>query len=378
VLFLLFTKIFIAVRKKYQVSLMFCVVSAAIAAFLDALTLMAVLIAVCFNFFAIYHRVAGASAEDPNNSANTEFDEFRGFLRNLIMHGAIGTALGGSLTLVGEPQNLMIGTKMGWSFAEFFDHCALIAVPVVIVGFITCPLLEIFHLPGFGYQMPERIRQLIVSDYEKKARQATRQTRYRYIIQGLMAGLLLLALGFHVAEVGLIGLMVIVVLTAFTGVTKEHDFAEAFTSSMPFVALIVIFFAILSVVHDQHLITPVIHWVFTFDGQIQLLLLYLANGLLSLVSDSVFVASIFINEVDKAYAEGAFLLDWYNKLAVVVNMGTNVPAVATPNGQASFLFLLTSSLAPLIKLSYFQMVKLTLPYTITMSITGAVVVYFFL
>jgi len=51
-------------------------------------------------------------------------------------------------------------------------------------------------------------------------------------------------------------------------------------------------------------------------------------------------------------------------------MGTNIPSVATPNGQAAFLFLLTSALAPLIRLSYFEMVKLALPYAIIMSITG--------
>ena len=46
----------------------------------------------------------------------------------------------------------------------------------------------------------------------------------------------------------------------------------------------------------------------------------------------------------------------FELLAVAINTGTNLPSVATPNGQAAFLFLLTSSLAPLIKLSYGRMV----------------------
>ena len=29
------------------------------------------------------------------------------------MHGAVGTVLGGVCTIVGEPQNLLIGDKMG-------------------------------------------------------------------------------------------------------------------------------------------------------------------------------------------------------------------------------------------------------------------------
>ncbi|MCL2726273.1 MAG: hypothetical protein FWD69_17765 [Polyangiaceae bacterium] len=378
VLFLLFTKLFISVRKKYLVSFLFCVIAACTASFLDALTLLAVLIAVCFNFYAIYHRVASAFPDDPKSPANAEFDELRGFLRNLIMHSAVGTALGGTLTLVGEPQNLMIGTKMGWSFVEFFKHCGIIAVPVALVGFLTCPLLEIFHVPGFGYQMPEPIRQLIVRDYKAKARELAGPGMYKYILQGIVGILLILALGFHVAEVGLIGLAIIVLLSAFTGMTKEHDFSEAFTNAMPFVSLITIFFAVLAVVHDQHLLTPVIEWVLTFNGQTQLLVLYVVNGVISMMSDSVFVASIFITEAEKAFHRGAFDADWYQKVAAVINMGTNIPSVGTPNGTAGFLFLLTSSLAPLLRLSYMEMVKLMIPYFIVLSATGGVMVYYFL
>jgi NhaB family Na+:H+ antiporter len=159
---------------------------------------------------------------------------------------------------------------------------------------------------------------------------------------------------------------------------KEHDFSEAFNNAMPFVSLIVIFFAILAVVHDQHLVTPVIRWALTFEGRLQLILLYLANGALSMISDSVFVASIFITEVEEAYAAGAFDRAWFTKLAVVINMGTNIPSVGTPNGLPSFLFLLTSSLAPLIRLSYFRMVRLALPYFISMTVTGGVMLFFFL
>jgi Na+/H+ antiporter NhaB len=50
----------------------------------------------------------------------------------------------------------------------------------------------------------------------------------------------------------------------------------------------------------------------------------------------------------------------------------------TPNGQAAFLVLLTSALAPLIQLSYLRMVMMALPYTISMTITGLLCVTFLL
>ena len=53
-----------------------------------------------------------------------DLEEFRGFLRNILMHGAVGTALGGVTTLVGEPQNLLIAHVMKWSFGQFFTIMA--------------------------------------------------------------------------------------------------------------------------------------------------------------------------------------------------------------------------------------------------------------
>jgi len=68
----------------------------------------------------------------------------------------------------------------------------------------------------------------------------------------------------------------------------------------------------------------------------------------------------------------------FNHLAVAINTGTNIPSVATPNGQAAFLFLLTSALAPLIRLSYGRMVVMAMPYTLSMSVTGLLAVIYIL
>jgi NhaB family Na+:H+ antiporter len=55
---------------------------------------------------------------------------------------------------------------------------------------------------------------------------------------------------------------------------------------------------------------------------------------------------------------------------VAINSGTNIPSVATPNGQAAFLFLLTSVVASLIRLSYVRMIVLAFPYFVTMTSTA--------
>ncbi|MNF81294.1 Na(+)/H(+) antiporter NhaB [compost metagenome] len=60
----------------------------------------------------------------------------------------------------------------------------------------------------------------------------------------------------------------------------------------------------------------------------------------------------------------------FETLAIAINTGTNLPSVATPNGQAAFLFLLTSAIAPLIRLSYGRMVWMAFPYTVVMGVLG--------
>jgi len=96
------------------------------------------------------------------------------------------------------------------------------------------------------------------------------------------------------------------------------------------------------------------------------------------VSDNVFVGTVYINEAKSALVNGVIDLKQFELLAVAINTGTNLPSVATPNGQAAFLFLLTSALAPLIRLSYGRMVWMALPYTVVMTLVGLLCVQYLL
>jgi NhaB family Na+:H+ antiporter len=53
---------------------------------------------------------------------------------------------------------------------------------------------------------------------------------------------------------------------------------------------------------------------------------------------------VYINEAKAAMEQGVISAGQFELLAVAINTGTNLPSVATPNGQAAFLFLLTSAL----------------------------------
>ncbi len=386
-LLFLFTKIILGIRSKTLISLLFCAVSAVLSAFLDALTVTAVIISVALGFYSVYHKVASGKnfADEHEHSEDgsigelhrEDLEQFRAFLRNLLMHGAVGTALGGVCTTVGEPQNLLIATKLQWEFVEFFIRMAPVTMPVLAVGLTTCVLLEQVKRFGYGATLPEPVRQILTEFDQEETRKRSDLDRARLVIQGLAALILVVALAFHWAEVGLIGLMVIVIQTALNGVIEEHQLGRAFEEALPFTALLVVFFGIVGVIEDQHLFAPVINYVLSLDVSDQPGIMYVANGLLSAISDNVFVATVYINEVVEAFRLGQIDREHLNTLAIAINTGTNIPSVATPNGQAAFLFLLTSSLAPLIRLSYGRMVMMALPYTVTMGITGWFCVNYF-
>jgi NhaB family Na+:H+ antiporter len=340
---------------------------------------------VATGFYGVYHRVASGKhvhTDDHDQSSDAEvielhredLERFRAFLRSLVMHAAVGTALGGVMTMVGEPQNLLIAEEADWEFVEFFLRMLPVTAPVLVVGLLTCMALEKLQIFGYGARLPEPVRTVLL-DFDKHET-ATRSQREKAIIfvQAVVALLLVLALGFHWAEVGLIGLGVIVLATAFCGVTEEHQLGHAFQEALPFTALLVVFFAIVAVIHDLHLFQPVIEWVLMQDPERQPAIFFLANGVLSAISDNVFVATVYISEVKMALVEGAISRELFDHLTVAINTGTNIPSVATPNGQAAFLFLLTSMLAPLIRLSYMRMVYMALPYTVMMTITGLIAV----
>ena len=381
----IFSKVFTKIKSKLILSLLFVFLSAVLSAFLDALTVTAVLISVAIGFYGVYHKIHSgerdydeSGVKDKSELSGETLEEFRSFLRSLIMHGLVGTALGGVCTLVGEPQNLLIGERMGWDFIEFFLRMAPITIPVLFAGLITTVVLETTGIFGFGQKLPEVARTIIEHYTEEEDLKRTHKEKWGIKVQAVSAILLIIGLAMHIAPVGFIGLALIVVQTAFMGITEEHQLGRAFEEALPFTGLLVVFFVIVAMIHDQHLFKPIIDWALTLDPSQQPSMFYLANGILSMISDNVFVATVYIGEIKTAYDAGAIGLEQFEKLAIAINTGTNLPSVATPNGQAAFLFLLTSSLAPLINLDYIKMVKMAFPYTIVLGITGLLGIIYFL
>lgn len=379
VLLFIFTKLLVKIRSHVALAFIFCFLGAFLSAFLDALTVLAVVITICMGVYKMYHEMICWETKTPVNSdslVNPEYTEdlhqFRLFLRSILMHAAVGTAIGGVSTIVGEPQNIIIGNIAGWNFAEFALRVSPVSLPILIFGLLTTVILEKTKLFGFGVAMPKSVHDVLVEHDAKFSKEMTNRERVQLIVQAICCVWLVIALAFHLAAVGLIGLSIIVLAAGFCGVTSEEQIGKSFTESLPFCALLCVFFTVVAVISEQQLFKPLINWVLSTPEEVQIPIFYLANGILSSVSDNVFVATIYIQEVYQALLNGVITGEHFDHLAIAINAGTNLPSVATPNGQAAFLFLLTSAIAPLIGLTYLRMMLMALPYTIVLTIVGLI------
>src|SRR5665648_325163 len=178
-----------------------------------------------------------------------------------MMHGAVGTALGGAATTVCEPENLLIASHFKRELSDFFLKKRPVSIPVLIVCLLTAITLEVTKFWGYGYQLPESVRKVIEDDVKAKDAAMDIRERVRLITMAVCGVLLIFSLALHLAEVGIIGLMIIILLTAFNGVIEEGRIGHAFEEALPFTALLVVFFSIVAVIHDQSLFTPIIQWV---------------------------------------------------------------------------------------------------------------------
>lgn len=424
-----FTKIIVGMRSKYTLSLTFTFVGAFLSAWLDALTVTAVMIAVAIAFYNIYtsasldERVPGdLDREKKKFVARQDLDNFGGFLRNLLMHGVVGTALGGVATQVGEPQNLIIASKMNWDFVKFYLKIAHVSIPILFSGLVVTVLVERFKIVGYGYRLPDNVRAILKQNADKMRDEMDTRKRWALWIQGVGAIWLVVALALHLAEVGLIGLSVVVFLTAMLGKTDENTIGHAFEEATPFTSLLVIFFVVVGMIEETHLFEPIIKIALDAKGSNQTYIFFFASGILSAISDNVFVGTIYVKEAYNAFvtpenlkitkeafeqfdsfitpeklgikAEAFKQMTVENKkllflkiqspqvfnqlenVAASINVGTNIPSIATPNGQAAFLFLLTNAIAARINLSYIRMVKMALPYFIVITSVAAAFLLF--
>ncbi len=364
ILFLLFSRAIVWLGSPLRLIVGVSFATAILSAFLDALTIMAILLTIAASFHETFrHATEQHGSTMPAENVNA-------FLRGFLMHGAVATAYGGVTTLIGEPENLIIGNQVGWNFQQFFLEVAPVSIPTFIAGILTCIVLEKMRWFNYGAQLPDGARAILIAQADDIVATMTTAKWVKVAAQAIVAILMILALMFHVAEIGLIGLAVLVLGATLNGVNDEHRLSRSFLEGMPFASLLVVFFVVVAMIHSQHLFTPFIQRILQLDGLSQLQLMFLTNGMLSAISDNVFVATIFIAESKQAWEAQLLTTEQLAQHAVAITMGTGIPSMATPNGQAAFLFLLTAPLARKIGLGYGKMVWMALPYLVVTSVTS--------
>ena len=119
-----------------------------------------------------------------------------------------------------------------------------------------------------------------------------------------------------------------------------------------------VFFAIVAVIHDQHLFSPVINYVLALPADIRPSMFFVANGVLSMISDNVFVATVYIGEVGQAFENGTITREQFDdydgrievwdaatETAMVCEAAGIPVTVSRYDGQVHVFFQLTPILA---------------------------------
>ena len=96
-LLFIFSKILVKVRNHVMIAFLFCFVGGFLAAFVDALTVLAVIIAVCMGLYRVYHSFICGDAATSRLSDDhfvpdeykQDLEKFRAFLRSILMHAAV-------------------------------------------------------------------------------------------------------------------------------------------------------------------------------------------------------------------------------------------------------------------------------------------------
>lgn len=395
----IFIFILLRVKSKRNLAVAFSVSAAVCSAFLDALTVVAIMVTISSGFLQTYLDVTSVElqkhkpqfVEDIKERLEHHADvvQFKSFLVSIVIHAAVGTMLGGIWTKIGEPQNLLIANLMGWDFIQFLVRMIWVSAPVAIVGFCLSFLLELggpsinmlLKKLGksigkdigqfcYGVEMPEDVRRVLTENRHKEQTNRTDDERKMVRVELFFLVIFLIGLITHIFPVWITGAIVFACLGLFKGLKTDHKIHEALEDSTPFVVLLIAFFALVGMIHAQHLFQPVTDVVLSYTGVDRLYAYYLATGALSVVSDNVFVAMVYITDALELHRKGVISREELELIAVAINAGTNVLSIGTPNGQAAFLFLLMSCLKEELRLGYMKIFWHTLPYFMILTPVG--------
>lgn len=386
-----FIKLLLKVKSKVGLSLLFAFSALLLSTLIDAVVVAAALVASAAACHSIVDRLVASQvhkqeSDDPLCEADGDREpissedqgKFRAFLRSLLMHSVVGAILGGAFTAFGEPQNLLVAGATGWDSLEFFLRTAPVTIPVLVAGLLTAMVLEIAGKAGYGDSLPNSVRSALEEYFDSEKREQNPGDKATVIIQSIAALYLLLALALQIAPAGLIGLSVLVLCIAINSPMGERQVGRAFDAALPFTALVLVFFTFTAMIQQQALFDAINARVMAQAESLRPSILFFTSGTLSTISGNGFVAAQLLQEIEQALHTGSIAREHFESLVVAIHSGTSIPSIIMPSGQLALMFLLTSTLASQIRLSFGRMVIMALPYTIILASIGWFAVTFLL
>jgi NhaB family Na+:H+ antiporter len=90
---------------------------------------------------------------------------------------------------------------------------------------MTCVLLERLRLFGYGAELPESVRAVLVAYDLAESRRRNKRDTAVLVTQAAVLVFLIAGLALHLTAVGLIGVSVIILATSFLGMSRNGGWA---------------------------------------------------------------------------------------------------------------------------------------------------------
>jgi NhaB family Na+:H+ antiporter len=305
-----------------------------------------------------------------------KMSSIKGVIRILIYTSFMGSLIGGTSTPIGEPQCYRIAEILGITdFGMFFSMIYMISIGCGAAMLLEILILIRFRVGEYSSRWPDG--ELISSILRENAlSMPNREKASNYVQLGafliFVFALLLLAAHINIFFLGMVAFGGMMMLQ---GKNREHYISHSTGEVINLILVLLALYGIATALAQQGIILWVVLQILALPFFMQLLLIFIAAGMISSFSDNVFVATIMITALLISLGAGIIDMVSFVSLTIAMLAGTTLFSFFLPIGNAGGLCILMHPFCnEEINLDFKRMFLFGLPLIPVMAITSLVII----
>ncbi|WP_412732519.1 SLC13 family permease [Minisyncoccus archaeiphilus] len=337
-------------------------------AFLDQITMLFIMIG---GLSSIYYVV-----KNSGNFNQEEMTSINGVIRMLIYTAFMGSLIGGTATPIGEPQCYRIAEILGITdFGQFFMMMYMIFIGCGLALLTEILILTRFRIGEYAFRWPDS-EKLSSTLKENSLNLPNREKASNYIQLGafLVFVLALLLLAAHI-NIFFLGMVAFGGMMMLQGKNREHYISHSTGEVINLILVLLALYGIATALAQQGIILWIVLQILALPFFMQLLLIFLAAGMISSFSDNVFVATIMVTALLIALGANVINMTAFVSLTIAMLAGTTLFSFFLPIGNAGGLCILMHPFCnEEIGLDFKKMFLFGLPLIPVMAIVSLIII----